>query len=327
MPRSAIPPHLPLPPIEAEAFRREAMGRSARLSAPFNMQMGIFALLGRDEAHIAAAHRDLAVLSVMEEVSLSFYLVEQQRLAGEIVSPDNIERLVATLVVYFQRSRRPRSAEAVQSMIDRYLDEHSVPNPLPVGLAHQEVQVDLPLLYQLYSIDEQVQARIIGMHGRPATLDCVGLGLDRHLDSSRYDHCTPLNCRTFAGTGGDGAHFSLLMLDGMITAQSPVVVTDPSSGGPSVIAGESLRDFLCLGCEKGYFPLGHLAGDPPTMIAEYCAPASEPSPSDFVTEEYQIQTLKLLREHLGLQRWTSRERYHDLQSRFAQLLIYPPDAL
>jgi hypothetical protein len=320
---SCIPPHLPLPPIDNELFVREAMGRHARLSAPFGMSMGIFAVLGPDEAPIAATQTDPAALNVMEEVSLAFHLVEQQRLAGEIVIPDNVERLVATLVAYYERTGRPRTCREIEELVERFIDEHSLPTAAPVGLANQEVKVELPMLYQLYSVDEVVQSRIIGMHGRPATLECVGLILDRRLDGSRYSHCTPLNCRTFASTGGDGAHFSLLVLDGAITEESPVVVTMPDSFGPSLIVAESLYDFLCLGCEKGYFPLGGLAGDAHELLAEYCASTDK---IGYVTDEYQFQTLRLLRERFGLRPWTKPNRFDVLQERYRETLAYPPDA-
>jgi hypothetical protein len=67
--------------------------------------------------------------------------------------------------------------------------------------------------------------------------------------------CTPLNALTFARTGGDGTHYSLVTAPGTDLAHRPVVMTVPMSDDPNVIVGEDLRDFLALGCRFGYLGL------------------------------------------------------------------------
>ena len=89
----------------------------------------------------------------------------------------------------------------------------------------------------------------------------LGLIIHRHLDRLSYES-TPSNVWTFASTGGDGVHFSLLDLGEGPTESSPVVMTVPMAFGdrePNWVLGESLRDFLALGRGIGYFSLDQLA--------------------------------------------------------------------
>jgi hypothetical protein len=177
----------------------------------------------------------------------------------------------------------------------------------------------LPLLQELHLIDGEISQRIVGMHGRPATLECVGLILDKELDDSRYPHCTPLNCRTFANTGGDGAHFSLLVEDDMITETSPVVVTAPDSFSRSTVLAPSLRDFLRLGTRNGYFRLGQVPHAPEKILREQLTQC------DLLSEPYQHQTIHHLCQRLNLVPWDGPEVYQSLQERYAGQLRYPPE--
>lgn len=91
--------------------------------------------------------------------------------------------------------------------------------------------------------------------------DPVGLILIRPLEKWGYDS-TPVNSQSFAHTGGDGVHFGLIDLGVGISEDSPVVMTVPMAANPkNVILGENLFDFLCLGCESGYFMLEQLSYD------------------------------------------------------------------
>lgn len=62
------------------------------------------------------------------------------------------------------------------------------------------VRIRHPLLDRLRELDEEAARRF------PDRFDLglgrLGLILDKQLDRSRYDGCTPRNCRTFANTGG-----------------------------------------------------------------------------------------------------------------------------
>ncbi len=73
---------------------------------------------------------------------------------------------------------------------------------------------------------------------------------------------TPRNGHIFATTGGDSVHFCLLEVAGELTDGSPVVMVVPCfSDAPRLVVGDSLRDFLALGCTIGYFFLEQLVYD------------------------------------------------------------------
>jgi hypothetical protein len=87
----------------------------------------------------------------------------------------------------------------------------------------------------------------------------LGLGLHgRDGGPGGYD-ATPVNSTTFASTGGDGVHFSLLHATD-VPGAAPVVMTVPMQfDAPNHVVGASLREFLALGCRVGYYHLDHLA--------------------------------------------------------------------
>ncbi|MFN8473463.1 MAG: hypothetical protein U0822_14835 [Anaerolineae bacterium] len=87
----------------------------------------------------------------------------------------------------------------------------------------------------------------------------IGLLLHHPLTARDYTS-TPLNSSTFASTGGDGVHYGLLHTIGDVSDASPVVMTVPMAfERPNLIVGDSLLEFLCLGCQVGYAYLEHLA--------------------------------------------------------------------
>jgi hypothetical protein len=69
---------------------------------------------------------------------------------------------------------------------------------------------------------------------------------------------TPANGLTFASTGGDGVHFSVLGVEG--DGAGVVVMTVPMAfDNPNHVVGASVSEFLALGCRTGYFTLEALA--------------------------------------------------------------------
>lgn len=91
---------------------------------------------------------------------------------------------------------------------------------------------------------------------RTRDLSATGLVMHNNLQRHWYD-CTPVNCLTFASTGGNGVHFSVF--EGLGDA-SPVVMTVPMNfGQENLVIAESIYEFLCLGCQCGYFSLEQLA--------------------------------------------------------------------
>ena len=192
-------------------------------------------------------------------------------------------------------------------------------------MAKQRVRVDHPLLRRLRRLKKEAARRF------PDELfpgfERLGLRFDRKLDQSRYSDYTPLNCRTFADTGGDGVHFSLLVLDNLICNSSPVVLTVPPAG-VSLVVGEDLFDFLCLGAHRGYFALEQLAYERELTLEAFTNPEWEPSASwhvsvGLVPGEAEKRLLEYLRNELGLQPWPNAERFEALQERYVGSIEFP----
>lgn len=325
---SCLPEELALPGDGALQFDAEKMLRDARLGSSCDLKLGVFQILGVEETHHAARLWWPPTWLISEEVSLAFRLVERQRLRGEIVSGHNIARLTETLFAYFKSMGRLRSREAIRGQIDAWLAKNALPDAESISPVRQPIVVELPLLDELRQIDKEVRARFTDWHGRPATLDCVGLILNEKLDDSRYDHCTPLNCRTFAHTGGDGAHFSLLVVDGAITEHSPIIATAPDCyENPSVVVAESLRQFLCVGCEKGYFSLGYTLHGTDSMIQEYFGPVGELPVAEYLIDDFQIQVLAYLKNRLKLEPYKDWRKIQQLQGELGPSLRHPPGAV
>jgi hypothetical protein len=91
-----------------------------------------------------------------------------------------------------------------------------------------------------------------------AVFELVGLFVADPSRAQVWDHdATPVNAVTFASTGGDGVHFSIVEAgDGA----RPVVMTVPMAfDSPNHIVGVDMREFLALGQATGYFCLERLA--------------------------------------------------------------------
>lgn len=135
----------------------------------------------------------------------------------------------------------------------------------------------------------------------------VGLGLfDTPGDPEEdgYDWCTPLNCRPFARTGSGGTHFSFVGIDNEVSESSPVVATLPSDLGCSVVVGENLFEFLCLGCLRGFYGIEQINSD---LKAYFNCLDFEQTEKDarygFETNPVKEAILEHLRKQLGLLPW------------------------
>lgn len=320
---SRLPAGLEMPDVAMEGFVREAMMRAAGLSASMNMRFGIFELLGEEFAKRASRAWWPPEVLLMEDISLAFEVVEHQRRMGLKINPIDVRRLEWLVGQYFQRLNVPRSREDVVQLIDVYLRANSLPDTNVPRFQPGITRIDLPLLKELRTVDKEISGQF-QHRGQPGSLGDVGLYLSLIPDRDRYESCTPLNCMTFACTGGDGDHFSLLMQNGAITASSPVVVTLPSEG-ESKIAGESLHDFLCLGTHTGYFQIGSnfqfcgIEGNLESRVDEWHT-------KTWGDDRHYRNLLTFLTERLRLKPWTDRQHYDELQARFLPMLVLPPDA-
>jgi hypothetical protein len=149
----------------------------------------------------------------------------------------------------------------------------------------------------------------------------VGLFLHLPLQPGGYD-CSPSNALMFARTGGDGVHFALLPLDGMLSEETPVVLTVPmaAAGSTNFIVGENLQDFLALGCRRGYFQLEQLAYRPDSLLREL----ADPDFSATVSSNAEA-LLNALTAEFGLSPWGSEvaARLERLREKYLPLLALP----
>jgi hypothetical protein len=324
---SCLPEELALPDGKYLLFDAERMLRDADMSAGLNCEFGVFQVLGLDEARRAASIWSPVTRLITHEVSLAFMLVEEQRRTGEIVSGHNIARLVETLYAYFRSVGRPQSRESLQTQVEKYLREHSLADADSISPIRLPVTVNVPLLDELRRVDQELRERFVDWHGRQADLSHLGLGLDKKLDDYRYDHCTPLNCRTFAGTGGDGHHFSFLVVEGAITESSAIVATAPDYDGQSAVIAESLAQFLRLGCVHGYDSLGSLLLSDDEKLIDYFAPVADPAAVEFPYAPFKGGMLAYLRQRLNLEPQTDWQSLRAIQLKYKGQLKLPPDVL
>jgi hypothetical protein len=165
--------------------------------------------------------------------------------------------------------------------------------------------------------------KLAGNQGRPDDwndyFDPIGLILQ--IPPKREDYwCTPLNALTFARTGGDGTHYSLVSVSTSRRSDQVVVMTVPMSDTPNVIVGENLRDFLALGSRFGYFALEGLVHEPDETIA-----ALRRRKYDEEWTAREIGMLKLIERTFRLKPWTDpRKRLAELERRFYAKLKLPP---
>jgi hypothetical protein len=164
--------------------------------------------------------------------------------------------------------------------------------------------------------------KLAGNRGRPDDwndhFDPIGLILQ--IPPKREDYwCTPLNALTFARTGGDGTHYSLVSLPNSPRSAQPVVMTVPMSDTPNVIVGENLREFLALGCRYGYFALEGLVHSRAETISEL---KRRKYHEERTTHE--IRMLRLIERTFRLKPWTDpRKRLAELKRRFLKRLEVP----
>jgi hypothetical protein len=151
---------------------------------------------------------------------------------------------------------------------------------------------------------------------RDGAFEPIGLILSRPLERATY-RTTPANTLAFARTGGDGVHFSLVLRDGRLAKDSPVLMAVPMNfARPHVIVGRDLRDFLALGVGCGFFVLEQLVVDAESLLREYPTRAEE-------LPEPKRDLLRSIRSTFGVEPWTDpRARLEELRK--LEGLLEPP---
>ena len=154
-----------------------------------------------------------------------------------------------------------------------------------------------------------------------ATFDSIGLILVAPPRNGGYG-CTPLNSVSFANTGGDGVHYSWLVLPDRSVDFSPIVMTVPMCDTPNVIVGENLREFLCLGRRFGYFALEQLVYQPQQTVDALATDSFDPEAG-----AVERGLLQRLTAEFKLSPWEAPgKRLAALRDKYLPLLTLPDPA-
>jgi hypothetical protein len=182
------------------------------------------------------------------------------------------------------------------------------------------------LLEKLWSIAE-IEAKRIGSD-LSFVFNPIGLILRRPIERESYE-TTPDNSLAFATTGGDGVHYSLMHVEGEAGDLSPVVMTVPMNfEQENLIVGSDMKEFLCLGCQVGYFFLEQLTYHESETIYWLTNPGEwfEELNRDSETEDdvnRKKYLLNLLSKELNLKPWEEFEqRLNYLRSQYYSLLEF-----
>jgi len=182
-------------------------------------------------------------------------------------------------------------------------------------LSSQQRRVELGDLYRVHDLTKQLYPHEYLDEG----LGAIGLFLYDPPTKSAYP-ATPLNSVTFGGIGVDGIHFCSITDEPEVDPMAPVVMCIPMALEiPNFVVGETLHDFLCLGCRHGYSSLGSLHLNPEEVIRYY------ESPPERFFDERSESMLQTLSAELSLEPWTDfRGRLEELESKYSKLLRSQP---
>ncbi len=176
----------------------------------------------------------------------------------------------------------------------------------------------LPTLQKLHGVRGSAKSEFF------MGLGTIGLNLTDLVYGGYW--CTPRNSVTFAHTGGDGTHFSYVILDNELDDDSPIVMSCPANSEDScTIVGENLRDFLCLGFHCGYSVLEQLSYSPSSfdiLKDPFDDEADEDADSEF-TDEFNGCLQHVISE-FSLQPWDNwRSKLKALKQQYFDSLLMP----
>lgn len=131
---------------------------------------------------------------------------------------------------------------------------------------------------------------------------------------------TPLNGVTFGGIGVDGIHFCSMTDSPAVDPMAPVVMCVPMAlETPNFIVGETMHEFLCLGCRHGYSHLGDLHLNREEVFSFYSG-----LPGPFFDDRSDA-ILRTLSAEFSLEPWADvRARFEELQLKYTKLLELRP---
>lgn len=204
------------------------------------------------------------------------------------------------------------------------LDAGSLKNALKdLHLSGQRITFDLPLLARLYDLNAEIAIKF------PSRADPgigqMGLLLNHRFERGGY-WCTPINSLSFGSTGGDGAHFSFLILNNEITDNTPVIISVPDNFGcpenANVVLSRNFVDFVRLGLHCGYFSMAQFAFDAEDALKHYSRTDWEDSGSWFPSDNHRV-VAEFIATRLNLKRLAySSDEFAELQAQFKPLLRF-----
>jgi hypothetical protein len=185
-----------------------------------------------------------------------------------------------------------------------------------LALSYVPVRVEHPLLERLVRAAKKAACELFPGKDWRYVFDPAGLLFCDLIRKSSY-WTDPENSAEFIHTGGDGHHFSLLVVDNAVREDSPILLCCPDDyQRPVAVVGENLYDFLCFGMHCAYFNILGVLDYPDDRAGDWYG--------DEVCDE-QRRILQLLRDEFDLKPWTNRsKRFQELQDRFLPLLKMPP---
>lgn len=213
----------------------------------------------------------------------------------------------------FILDKHPWNGRALLERVSRAsgLPEASAKELLEWAVEDAEVAIDTTFLDEL----RNAFAAIANETGRQCPDDDVGLMLAEapSLEDRYFD--TVINAVPFASTGGDGEHYSALIVNGRVDANSPVVLTTPGGDPANMTVGANLKDFLNGGCQLGWFSLwGHIGRSSREVL--------EIEPTWLWPEKALV--LEQLREKLNLQEWPEpADHAQFLREKFDPKIVVP----
>jgi hypothetical protein len=147
--------------------------------------------------------------------------------------------------------------------------------------------------------------------------DSIGLILLTEIKHHGY-WCTPSNSITFAETGGDGVHYSLLVESDKVDENSPVIMTLPCAENCNIIVAENFLEFLSLGCRAGYFDIEQIEYERDFHLAQL-----DSNKYSEEADEEQILLLKRIEDEFSLvPRINHGARFAELEQKYFKCLKY-----
>jgi hypothetical protein len=185
-------------------------------------------------------------------------------------------------------------------------------NSDPIELS--QVEFHVPLFDALWNLDIPIRERF-GEGKYRSGIDMLGVDFSRREDlkNGEYSHCTPINSLAFAWTGGDGVHFSFLVQNGRIDADSPVIMTSPANSlDENLIAAGNFEKFLEFGLPRSLFGLEQLAYNLTETLHVYGKKDWKPTTKEhydvgYVPEEGEQDVINFVVESLQLKPFSYSE--------------------